>query len=268
MTTDQTIDWRAIILGTVAAAAMMIALFAFGLGAALSIPATDDQGTPPFSIVALALWMLPAGVASSALGGYLAGRLRKRAGSATEHEIEVHDRAHGLGVWALGVVAALLFLVVVAGPPGRGAAMNGPGGERLNFMLDSLFRQLPSTPGEAPGASSTGSAMAVQSGTQLLVPSITQAEREDVGRILRFGRTRGELSAENRAHIANLVAMATDRTQGEALRRVDQVLAEAKRKAEMGRRAAALAAALLSAAALLTAVAAIWAAKLGGRHRN
>ncbi|MSO72919.1 MAG: hypothetical protein EXQ84_04840 [Rhodospirillaceae bacterium] len=268
MTTERNIDWRAITLGTVVAAALAMALVAFGLGLGLSVSSNAERGPPSTAIIGLGLWAVAVGVASAAVGGYLAARLRKRASSATAHENLIHDRAHGLGVWALGVVVTCLFLVVVDSGSGRRVAMNGAGNERANYLVDSLYRPMPPATGEAPGASSTGSTMDAAGEAPVNVQSAQQAERREVARIVRFGTTRGQLSADNRSYVARFVAIATDQTQGEAERRVDQVMAEAGRRPGAARGAFAIVVVLISAGALIAAVAAAWAATLGGRHRD
>ncbi len=257
MTRERNVDWRAISLGTVAAAALAIVLIALSVGAALL------RGAPP-PVMALGLWAAIVGLASAAVGGYLAGRLRKRASSVTTHEIEIHDRAHGLGVWALGVVTASIFLATVAG--GRGGLMIPNSGTRVDYLVDSLYRPLPAVAGEAPGASSTGSAMAA-AGTSQAGMQAAAAERAEVGRILRFGTARGQLGADERAYVARLVAIATDRTQGEAERVIDRVMTEARQRTDTGRRARALLIVVLGVAAIAAAGTAVWGAILGGRHR-
>ncbi len=266
MMPERNIDWRAMILGTVVAAALGLVLVALGVGLGLATIGTAGDGPPP--LPALGLWVLVVGIASAAVGGFIAGRLRREPGSATAHERKVRDRAHGLGMWGLGVLLALAVLTVGPRGPGRGMAGNGGGSERSNFIVDALYRPLVSTPGEAPGASSTGSAMAAAGGGLGGGQSAAQAERAEVARIVRFGVRRGQLSADDRTYVAGLVARSTDRTQGEAERRIDQVLGAAQRRAETGRKTAALVIGMLSAGALLAAVIAAWAATVGGGRRD
>lgn len=56
------------------------------------------------------------------VGGYIAGRLRKRVDDASEHEIDVRDGAHGLILWGVGIIlASILFVVGVSGVVGGAA---------------------------------------------------------------------------------------------------------------------------------------------------
>jgi hypothetical protein len=82
----------------------------------------------------------------------------------------------------------------------------------------------------------------------------------------------GEVPADDRAHVAQLVAARTGLSQSDAEKRVDEVLAKAdaavRTAAERARRAGVLLAFLTAASLLAAAAASWWAARLGGRHRD
>jgi hypothetical protein len=296
------VDWCAIALGTVLAAAISIVLFTFGTGIGLSLvsPYEGEGVSAPVYFVVLALWVLFVQVFSYTAGGYVAGRLRKRVGDATLHEVQMRDGAHGLGVWAFGVVIVSFFVVLGATGVGAiiggsaaaggaaGAASDDEGGDRTGYMVDTLFRTTgaaPSAPRAAqsvPPADPTAVAPADPAavapapaepdiGTRQ-VQSSDRADRDEVGRILRFGipggAGRGELSADNRTYAAQLIAGRTGLSQAEAEARIDTALAEAKEAADKARKAGIVTAFLLAAALLVAGAAAARAAAVGGRHRD
>jgi hypothetical protein len=106
------VEWAAITAGALAAVGISIILFALGSGLGLS-------GANPWSFVpqAVATFTIGAGIwlivmqwLSSALGGYLAGRLRKKWVGVRTDEVFFRDTAHGLLAWALATaIVALLF---------------------------------------------------------------------------------------------------------------------------------------------------------------
>lgn len=56
-----------------------------------------------FALILVGLFAFLAMVAVYALGGYVAGRMRRRS-STSEDEVEARDGIHGLTVWALGML--------------------------------------------------------------------------------------------------------------------------------------------------------------------
>ena len=106
------VEWAAITAGALAAVGVSIILFTLGSGLGLS-------GANPWSFVpqAVATFTIGAGIwlivmqwLSSALGGYLAGRLRKKWVGVRTDEVFFRDTAHGLLAWALATaIVALLF---------------------------------------------------------------------------------------------------------------------------------------------------------------
>src|SRR4029078_12016098 len=100
------ISWGAVIAGAIAASALTFVLITFG--AALGISIASPFATWRDTSVALALlsglWLLLTAVASFALGGYLAGRLRATWDTTTADEGEFPDRTHGGLLVGLGAL--------------------------------------------------------------------------------------------------------------------------------------------------------------------
>jgi uncharacterized tellurite resistance protein B-like protein len=103
-------------------------------------------------------------------------------------------------------------------------------------------------------------------------------EREEIGRIVRVALD-GEISAEDRSYVAQIVASETGIPQAEAEQRVDQTIERAKaakaeametaKQAADAARQAAMYTALWAAVAMLAgAFAASLAATWGGRARD
>ena len=98
------------------------------------------------------LWLILTQIMASAMGGYLAGRLRTKWVHVHTDEVYFRDTAHGLLVWAVGLVVTAGFLASaatsIAGGAGQSldsqtAAATGTEASMLNlngYTADSLFR--------------------------------------------------------------------------------------------------------------------------------
>lgn len=116
--TQSHIDWGAVIAGAVMAAAISLALMTFGSAPGLSFVSPQEGAEPPGIgfIILTALWTVIVTVASFSIGGYMAGRMRRRAFDSSPHEVTVRDATHGLTVWAVGVlIGGMLAASVAAG---------------------------------------------------------------------------------------------------------------------------------------------------------
>lgn len=131
--------------------------------------------------------------------------------------------------------------------------------------------QAPTTTIEAPAAAPGSPAMATATTTE----TDTTAVRAEAGRIFAASAISGELPAEDRTYLAQVVAENTGLSDEEAQARVDQVVtaidnarAQAAEAAEAARKTGVLAAFLTAASFLVSAVGAFWAAQKGGQHRD
>ncbi len=295
------LDWGAIIAGAVLAAAISLVLLSFGAAIGLSVasPYPGEGASSTGFLIGVALWMIWVVVSSFMAGGYLTGRMRRTVGDSTPHEIEVRDGAHGLMVWALGVlIAAVLGVSGVAGIIGVGAsagsaALSAAGSQPygdtgpIGMAVDALFRPAGPAPaaaaagctpaqggGTAPSAPAGGAAPSATTPAQGAGPAgapdvaQTREAKQEVGRILTADTLRGDLPAGDRSYVARLVAQRTGLSPAEADRRVTQVLAEARHKADQARQAGVIGGFLAAATLLVAAAGAWWAAGNGGRHRD
>jgi hypothetical protein len=275
---DHYVDWAPIFAGTVIATAIAIIMFTFGTAIGLSMASPyEGQGASKIAyLVALGLWTMWVIICSFMAGGYLAGRLRRRVGDSSEHEVEVRDGAHGLVVWALGIVfASWLLTLGVTGLLGTAAKAGAAAGsvagssdnDRTAFTLDSLFRNSAQDERREVGISVPG-----QSDSETSVASRrssnTGGERGEARRLLMYGMVKGDLTHDNKAALVWIVADRTGLSQSDAEARVNQVLDDAKKVADTARRTALISGFLIAAALLIGGAASAWAATIGGRHRD
>lgn len=165
------VDWPAIIAGVVLSSAISILLLTFGSAVGLNFTNFDQRPdvNPIWIAIAGASWLLWVVVSAFMAGGYVTGRLRRRFHDATADESDVRDGAHGLLVWAGGLVlggvlaaAGVGALANMAGSTAATAtiaASNVAGGaaeaagdliDPNAYVIDTLFRAAPS--GAAPAA--------------------------------------------------------------------------------------------------------------------
>jgi hypothetical protein len=125
------VAWSAIWAGAVTAIAVSLMLLAIGAGfgfAAVSPWPGAGAKVTEFSIGA-GVWLIVMQWVSSAVGGYIAGRMRTRWHSLHGHEAFFRDTAQGLITWAVAsiIVAGIAVLIsalvgLAATPPAEVAA--------------------------------------------------------------------------------------------------------------------------------------------------
>src|ERR1700692_4378147 len=96
------VSWAAIAAGAVAAAALALVLIAFGAGLGLSaVSPWSDTGVSASTFKnGTGISLVLGAVMSSAIGGYLAARLRVKWAGVHTHEVFFRDTAHGFLTWA------------------------------------------------------------------------------------------------------------------------------------------------------------------------
>ena len=263
------VDWGSIIAGSVVAAAISTLMTTFG--AAIGLSATSPfsgQGLSAKALgIATALWVLWVGLSSFMVGGYLAGRLRRRVHDASESESDVRDGAHGLVVWAIGtLMIAYLATSSVASITRVGADALSKGASALGGASMKALDQASDPIQSAIDRLTRGNAPA---GTNV------DQTRGAITRVLANAATTGTLSPEDRTYLTSQVASATGIPQEEANKRIDDTMAQvnalserAKQAAESARKTGVLVAFLTAASLVISAAAAWWAATTGGKHRD
>ena len=269
------VSWDAVLAGATSAAALSLVfiLLGSGLGFAVVSPWADNKGA---AVGASAiLWLAFTQLAASALGGFLAGRLRVKWTRLHDDEVYFRDTAHGLLSWAVStlVMAAFFGGVIdkmagnaadkaapaVSAAPTRSvmpvaAAPNGDAAHSPDYLIDVMLRS------ERAGPADT-------------------ALRQEAMRILASGVANGRLSVADRAWLTRRIADRTGLDREDAGKRVEDAFAgfaaaaakaraAAREAADSTRKAAASTALWLTVALLLGAFVASWCATIGGRMRD
>src|ERR1700691_440069 len=257
------VSWAAVIGGAVVFASMSLVLLSLGTGLGLSMGSAwwnVGAGAERIGKAAIA-WFIITEILASALGGYLAGRLRTKWVQVHTDEVYFRDTAHGLLVWALGIVVTASLLGAAASSIAGGTttrnfssgAAAGAEGSMANpnaYFVDMLFR-------------SNGS-VATPAHTQ----SADASDRGTAERILGHSMAQGAMSAEDRSYLAQLVSGRTGLNQSDAEKRVSQVFGDAQQSAEKARKALAHLSLWLFVALLAGAFCSSYAGTIGGRQRD
>lgn len=270
------VSWASIAAGAVTASAVALPLWALGAGLGLSSisPWTDTGLSASTFKVAAGIYLVIVAVMSSAIGGYLAARLRTKWIGIHTNEVFFRDTAHGFIAWAFSIlISATLLGAATTHLLGGAASMVGAAAGQAatnpaQVYVDRLFRR------EAPAAANPASAPA--GGAAAPAPAGGTADARSSaaarGEVLRLWTTSyaaaGGLSSSDRTYVAQLVAAQTGMSQADAEKRVDDVVAQAKTAADEARRGAAKLAFWMTAALLFGAFAASLAAVEGGQLRD
>lgn len=288
------VSWGAILAGAAGAAALSLILLVLGVGLGLSAvsPWAQTGASAKAFGVSTILWFTFTQLVASAMGGYLAGRLRTKWASTPSDEVYFRDTAHGFLAWAIAslATAALLTSVIgnivgsgvqagasVAGGVAStaavataGAAMSGISSESksdsasgpMGYFVDSLFRR------------DSGSSAALAPDASAPMPSTAE-----VTRILMNTIRAGTLPATDARYVGQLVAQRTGLSQADAEKRVTDTYARmqaslneaqvsAKDAADSARKASAYGALWLFISLLAGAFVASLSATWGGRMRD
>ncbi|HEY1726433.1 MAG TPA: hypothetical protein VGF89_13485 [Steroidobacteraceae bacterium] len=250
------VSWGAIFAGGVAAAALTLILLAFGAGVGFSAvsPWSAASSSTAFHI-GVGLYFIVTAMLASAVGGYLAGRLRSRWIGVHSREVFFRDTAHGFLAWALATLLSAVALTSAAGTlvNGASAAITRVGGQTPSLIdgyADSLVRAEPSSSG------GTGMGEATSA-------------RAEAGRIFASAfQNGGDFSALDRAYLAQLVSVRAGITGEQAEQRVSATIDRAKTAVDQARKAARQMSLWLTASLLIGAFAASLAALEGGGLRD
>jgi hypothetical protein len=264
-----TVSWPAIVAGavvTLAGALLMLALGS-GLGFSVLSPWSSHGGyageTTKAATVA-GIYLTATSVLASAVGGYLAGRLRPIWFGVSPHEAFFRDTAHGLISWAVAAVAGAALLgsaaaslaggVVQATSQGIASrAAEGP----LTDYTDRLFAY------DERNASTNATQGREIQGRDF------NADRIVAERLLtRAIAPRRAMADEERRRLATIVAARTGMALPDAEKRVGEIAADARQAADTARLVAARLSFWLVASMFAGALAASLAAWEGGAIRD
>jgi hypothetical protein len=286
---DSHIDWPGVFVGVVIALAMSWLLLTFGsaVGLISVSPYTFTAETGATLTIAAAVWFALAQIYSLSVGAYIAARLRPRAEGPNGDELTFRDGVSGLTVWALSIVLGLVLAGMVTlsaartGAEAAGAAANAARGMDAGYVVDLLFRpaaanaaeaQAQPAPAQPAPAPATTEPDATPAATQQAVQPIDENTRAIVSRIVTQALADGQINANDRTYVAQLIAERTGMTRQQAEQRIDQVIADAKAAAlsaaDTARKATSLIGFWIVFIMLATGLACWWAGTLGGYHRD
>jgi hypothetical protein len=296
------VSWGAIAAGAAAAASLSLILLILGVGLGLSSVspwARDGVSASTFGVSTI-VWLTLTQLLASAMGGYLAGRLRTKWADVPTDEVYFRDTAHGFLAWAAATLATAALLTsvigsivgggvqagasVVGGVAGTastvagtavtsaGVAQGSEGGP-MGYFIDLLFRRnaaaavAPYDGTEAPSAGTDASA------------NVSGRDAAEVGRIFMNVSRSDPLSAEDIRYVGQIVAQRTGLSQPDAEKRVADVYAKAQARlrgaemaareaADQARKASANGALWLFVSLLIGAFVASLAATFGGHRRD
>ncbi|HTW51176.1 MAG TPA: hypothetical protein VME45_04685 [Stellaceae bacterium] len=251
-------SWGAVLGGAFVIAAIGLLLLAIGAGFGLSTvsPWPNSGVSATTFVVITAIWLVIVQWLSAGIGGYVAGRLRTRSIGLHTHEVNFRDTAHGVLAWAVAAVLTAAALTgaasglvgsasTVASGAAQGTAQN-PATTPSPYLVDTLFR--------TDKADSGGAA---------------QDPRAEASRILATGLLPGKnISDDDRAYLALLVAARTGLSQAEAQHRVDDTITRARQAADAARKATRDLALCIGFSMLIGAFIAGAAASIGGHQRD
>ena len=261
---NSTVSWGAILAGAFTAAAVTLIVVAFGVGAGLAVvsPWSGEGISATTASWAAGLFLVVVAMIASTFGGYITGRLRPGWDDVNVHERFFRDTAHGFVAWAF---ATILTVTVLAGAgthllaaastgaiPAAGAGAAQLGGNNGAVYVDRLLR------GSQTNSQNTTSSPSDQFATRAELLRI-------IGPVTRKG---GDVSADDRAYAARVIAARTGISQPEAEQRVNQTIAQAKDAADKARSAALKFSLWIAISLLAGALSASLAAAEGGKLRN
>jgi hypothetical protein len=250
------VSWPAVIGGAFVSASLALILLSLGTGMGLSsVSPWSNVGASASTISKAAIaWLILTQILASAMGGYLAGRLRTKWTHVHTDEVYFRDTAHGFLVWAVGLVITAAFLASAAtsfaGGVQRTNNVASMGGNENVFNPDAYFVDA------------------------LLRTNGTIANRDDtfargqVETIFAHALRQGAMVQTDQAYLAQLVSARSGLNQADALQRVSEVFADAQQSAERARKALAHFSLWLFIALLSGAFCASYAGTIGGKQRD
>lgn len=273
------VSWRAILVGALCAAALSFVLLILGFGLGLSaVSPWSNSGASAAAIgISSILWITFTQIASSGLGGYLAGRLRSKWTELDVNEAHFRDTAHGLTTWALSTLLAVVVLTssissILGAGVKAGASVVGGGAQAVSSMVDTdKLSEL--------GTSYLTDSLLRANPSATDVERASDEVRKELSTLIVRNLSDGDLSEADIQYAAKLVAKYTGLTEAEAQVRIQSTLGKAKQMAataktsaleavEAARKSAAYSALWMFAALMCGAFFASLMATFGGRQRD
>ncbi|MDK4733895.1 hypothetical protein [Rhizobium sp. CNPSo 3490] len=272
--------WGPIFGGAAAAigVTLILLLLGSGLGLTMVSPWSGQSSSLGTLGITAAIWLVLVQWLSSALGGYVTGRLRTKWAAVHTDEVFFRDTAHGFLSWALATIFVAGFLASSL------TSLAGAGAQAVG----SAAQAVGSTAAAAGTAAATSSTSPLDLSTAYFTDALLRPDQaraaatsndaaatSEVSRILLKGAAEGQVPDEDKAYLATIVSARTGLSEADARARVDAVLkriddakAATQKAADEARKAASTTALLGSLSLLVGAFIAAAAAALGGSQRD
>lgn len=252
------VDWGAILAGAAIAAGTSVVFT--GFATALGLGSFSAEGISGFGLILTALFTAISMAAAYMLGGYVAGRMRRRVDGAARDEVTARDGIHGLVVWALGMIVGGMMALgaVTSGAKAVGSAA-GTAVEAAGSLAGGvaqgagqLVGGVVSGAGQLVGGAAQGIGQAAAPALEDMLPQGMQANpldyltdsllrpaepqqgssdvalrREAAGIIMNLIRT-GEISEADQAFLRSAVAARTGLSEAEVQARVNATVEQAR----------------------------------------
>jgi hypothetical protein len=253
------ISWAAVLAGAIASCALTLVLLSLGAGLGFSVvsPWANSGVSATTFEIGTGLYFVVMAMISSAVGGYLAGRLRNRWMGVQSDEVLFRDTADGFLAWALASVVGAILLASPAtsliGSATSGAVQAVSASQSagpMDIYVDTLLRR------DNPTADNSANANGGET-------------RRELARMLTADfRNGAEPSAADRSYLARVVAARTGLSPADADKRVNDVIAQIKADLDKARKAAMKLAIWLTLSLFIGAFSAALAATEGGGLRD
>ena len=204
------VSWASIFAGAVVAIATTLILLAIGsgLGFAAASPWPGAGPTATSFAIGAGIWLIVTQWLSSALAGYITGRLRTRWTGIHTHEVLFRDTAHGLLAWALATV--IVGAVTLGMAASVTSAATSAASTSVSYATDTMLRSSHSN------------------------QAASEEVRAEISRLL----TRGDdLNADDRGYLAQQVSAQTGLSPQDAQQRVNTALTSIREAADKARKA-------------------------------
>src|ERR1700694_2130137 len=251
------VSWAAVLAGAIASCALTLVLLAFGAGLGFSVvsPWANSGVSATGFEIGTGLYFIVMAMISSAIGGYLAGRLRSKWVGVQTTEVHFRDTAHGFLAWA---AASVLGAVLLASPASSliggtlsgatQAAANSAQSSPMDGYVDRLLRSdNPSAQGQQNPSDARGEMV------RLFTSSFHNGN---------------DLNPADRTYVAKVVSTRTGLSQADAEKRVNDVVTQVKTDLDEARKAAMQTAIWLTLSLFIGAFSASLAATEGGGLRD
>jgi hypothetical protein len=252
------VSWAAVIGGAFVSASLALILLSLGTGLGFSsVSPWSNLGAGASTVGKAAIaWLILTQIMASAMGGYLAGRLRTKWTNIHTDEVYFRDTAHGFLVWAVSLVITASLLATAAASLAGGMAQRGGTG---------------TTGGSAETGMFNANAYFVDALLRSNNPASEQNDasvRGEVGRIFAHALPSDSLPAADKTYLGRMVSARTGLSQADAEERVSDTLEEARQAVDRTRKALGHLSLWLFVALLSGAFCASYAGTIGGRQRD